>query len=74
MFSGMLLLLIFTLPETLFSREEFSNLEKRSYRQKLTFRGKVLSRPLRLKDFASNFKMLRYWAIVLPCIYYMTYV
>jgi hypothetical protein len=31
MLSGVLMLFIFTFPEMLYSREEFSGLEKRSY-------------------------------------------
>ncbi len=72
MFAGVLLLFIFTFPETLFSREEFSNLENRSYWNKMAFRGKVLDRELTFRDFANNFIMLKYLAIVIPCVYYMT--
>jgi hypothetical protein len=59
-------------PETLFSRTEFSNLENQSYWQKFTFRGKVVDHRLQASDFLSNFKMLKYWSIIIPCVYYMT--
>ena len=72
MLAGILVLLVFTFPETLFSREDFSNLERRSYWAKTFYWGKVLNRPLRLRDFGNNFKMLRYWAVVIPCVYYAT--
>jgi MFS family permease len=72
MLGFVLFIFILSFPETLFSRTEFSNLENRSYWQRLMFRGKVIQRPLHLSDFLNNFKMLRYWSIILPCIYYMT--
>jgi hypothetical protein len=74
MMGGVLVLFILTFPETLYSREEFSNLENRSYWDKMAFRGKVLNRKLTLHDFTNNFVMLKYWAIVIPCVYYMTFV
>lgn len=66
------LLLIFTFPETLFSREVYSAEEGLSYWKKLTFTGKIIDRPLRLSDFGNNFKMMKYWAVIIPCIYYAT--
>lgn len=63
---------IVSFSETLYSRTEFSNLEHLSYWKKLAFRGKVLDRQLHMSDFLNNFKMLKYWTIVIPCIYYMT--
>ena len=71
-FSAVLLLFLVSFPETLYSREQISNLEEKSYWSRLAFRGKVLDRKLRFRDFANNFKMLQYWAVLLPCIYYMT--
>jgi hypothetical protein len=65
-------LLFFTFPETLFSRSDYSRGEGLSYWQRLTFHGKVLDRPLRLADWGNNFKMMKYWAVVIPCIYYAT--
>jgi hypothetical protein len=67
-------LLFFTFPETLFSRDDFSKEEGLSYWSKITFHGKVLDRPLKLSDFGNNFKMMKYWAVILPCFYYATYV
>ncbi|KAF2092454.1 MFS general substrate transporter [Rhizodiscina lignyota] len=70
---GMILVVfVLSFPETLFSRLEFSNLEDLSYWNKLAFRGKVLDRQMHMSDFLSNFKMLKYWTVVIPCIYYMT--
>ncbi|PTB36881.1 uncharacterized protein TrAFT101_007254 [Trichoderma asperellum] len=59
-------------PETLFSRTEFSTLENRTYWQRFAFHGKVINRKLRRSDFLHNFKMLKYVAVVVPCVYYMT--
>lgn len=71
-FGGVLLLFLFSFPETLYSREKFSNLEEKSYWDRFAFSGKVLDRKLRLKDFANNFIMLKYAAVVIPCFYYCT--
>lgn len=68
---GLWVLVIFTLPETLFSRSA-STLVKRPYVQKLFFWGKVLHRPLRLHDFGTPFRIIRSVVVVLPCIYFMT--
>jgi MFS family permease len=65
-------LVVITLPETLFSRENASTLVKRSYREKLFFYGKVLDRPIRRRDFGTPFRMIQYAAVTLPCIYFMT--
>jgi MFS family permease len=72
MMGAILAIYLVSFPETLFSRTEFSNLENRSYWQRLAFRGKVLDRKLTASDFLNNFRMLKYAAIVIPCIYYMT--
>ncbi|KAL6834623.1 major facilitator superfamily domain-containing protein [Trichoderma camerunense] len=72
MMGGVLAVYLVAFPETLFSRTEFSTLENRSYWGRLAFRGKVINRKLKPSDFLHNFKMLRYVAVVLPCIYYMT--
>lgn len=61
---------LFTFPETLFSREQFSNLEERSYTQKLLFHGKVLDRNITLRDFLLPLRMAKYAAVTLPCILY----
>ncbi|KIN08655.1 hypothetical protein OIDMADRAFT_175426 [Oidiodendron maius Zn] len=72
MLGSITLLLIFTFPETLFSREDYSKEEGLSYWQRLTFHGKVLDRPLKLADWGNNFKMMKYWAVIIPCVYYAT--
>lgn len=72
MLAGVLVLLVFTFPETLYSREQFSNLEERSYWSRMAFHGKVLNRKMTWRDFAGNFRMLKYAAVVIPCAYYMT--
>lgn len=72
MMSCILAVYLVSFPETLFSRTEFSNLENRSYWGRLAFRGKVLDRKIRATDFLNNFRMLRYVAVVVPCVYYMT--
>jgi hypothetical protein len=72
MIGAVLFVFFVSFPETLFSRTEFSNLENRSYWQKFTFRGKVVDNRLQASDFLNNFKMLKYWSIIIPCVYYMT--
>jgi multidrug resistance protein len=67
----LLILALFTFPETLFSRQDFSQLEERSYTQKLLFRGKVLDRETRVRDFLIPLRMVKYAAVTLPCIMYM---
>lgn len=72
-FQGLLwIVLLFTFPETLFSREDFSNLEGTSYWSKLGFKGKVLNRTIRPKDFITPYRMIQYWAVLLPSMYWMT--
>ncbi|KAK5122143.1 hypothetical protein LTR85_004389 [Meristemomyces frigidus] len=65
-------LLISTLPETLFSRKDHSMLEKQSYAQKLLFHGKVLDRKVRPRDFVGSLRMAQYAAVLLPSLWYMT--
>ncbi|KAH8905828.1 MFS general substrate transporter [Coniochaeta sp. PMI_546] len=72
MMGSILAIYLVSFPETLFSRTEFSNLENRSYWRRLAFRGKVLDRKLKASDFLNNFRMLKYVAVVVPCVYYMT--
>ena len=74
MLGSVTLLLWLTFPETLYSREDFSKESGLTYWQRLTFHGKVLDRPLRLSDWGNNFKMMKYWAVIIPCVYYATYV
>lgn len=70
--AGLWILLIFTLPETLFSRKDHSKLEKQSYMQKLLFHGKVLDRKVSPKDFIGSLRMAQYAAVLLPTLWYMT--
>jgi len=70
--AGLWILLIFTMPETLFSRKDHSRLEKRTYAQKLFFHGKVLDRKIQAKDFVGSLRMAQYAAVLLPTIWYMT--
>lgn len=71
--AGLWVVLIFTFPETLFSREDFSNLDGTSYWSKLGFKGKILNRAtIRPRDFLTPYRMIQYWAVTLPSIYWMT--
>lgn len=70
--AGLWVALVFTFPETLFSREDFSNLEGTSYISKLLFKGKVLDRKIQLRDFITPYRMIGYWAVSLPSMYWMT--
>ena len=72
MIGAILAVFIVSFPETLYSRTEFSKLENLSYWNRFAFRGKVLDRRLHKSDFLNNFKMLKYWTILIPCVYYMT--
>jgi multidrug resistance protein len=67
----LLILAVFTFPETLFSRTDFSKLEERSFTQKLLFHGKVLDRKIRVRDFFLPLRMVKYAAVTLPCLMYM---
>ena len=69
---GLLFILIFTFPETLFSRQDFNTLEGTSYISKLGYKGKILDRHISLKDFIKPYRMIQYWAVTLPSIYWMT--
>ena len=62
----------FSLSRRHYSRTDFSRLERKSYLSKLVFRGKVLDRKITLASFVAPFKIIRYWAVLLPSIYYMT--
>ena len=73
MLGAITVLIIFTFPETLYSRKDYSQEEGLSYWQRLTFHGKVIDRPLRLSDWGGNFKMMKYWAVIIPSVYYATY-
>ena len=67
------ILAIFTLPETLFSRDDFSRLEKKTtYASRMFYLGRVLDRRLTPRDFWKPFYMIKYVAVFLPCLYYCT--
>ena len=69
------IILILTFPETLFSRTEArTNLttKRRTWTQQMLFHGKVLSRPIRAKDFILSLRMTQYLAITLPALWYCT--
>lgn len=66
------IVLLFTLPETLFSRKQPSKIERRSYVQKLLFHGKILERKVRPRDFVASLRMARYLAVLLPSMWFMT--
>lgn len=70
--AGMWVMLLFTFPETLFSRESPATPSKTSFLSKLAFRGKVVDETIRPRDFITPYRMIRYWAVVLPSIYWMT--
>ncbi|KAK5720470.1 hypothetical protein LTR17_014946 [Elasticomyces elasticus] len=70
--TAMLVVLIFTLPETLFSRRDCSTLGIKTYAQKLLFHGKVLQRKVRPRDFGGSLRMAQYAAVLLPSIWFMT--
>ena len=71
---GLVIILIFTFPETLFSRNpaDLHNHQKQSYLSRLTPRGKILDRKIVLKDFLAPYRMIRYLAVTLPACYWMT--
>jgi hypothetical protein len=70
--AGVWVIVLLTLPETLFSRRDFSRLEKRSYVQRLMFHGKVLDRKIHARDFIGSLRMAQYLAVLLPAVWYMT--
>ena len=67
----LVILALFTFPETLFSRRDFSNLEEKPFLKKLLFHGKVLDREIRWRDFFLPLRMAKYAAVTLPCAMYM---
>lgn len=67
------IIVFFTLPETLFSRTKANALVKQPYASQLIHVGKVLpDRTIRSHDFGTPFRMIKYLAVTLPCIYFMT--
>ena len=70
-FGVLFVVALFTFPETLFSRSDYSKLEERTYVQKLLFHGKILDRKITIGDFFLPLRMTKYAAVTLPCIMYM---
>lgn len=70
--AGLWVLLLFTLPETLFSRKDHTRLDSTGYVTKLLFHGKVLDRKVRPKDFIGSLRMAQYLAVLLPCVWFAT--
>ncbi|KAI1110440.1 MFS general substrate transporter [Nemania sp. NC0429] len=70
---GVAVVIACCLPETLFSREpRDDDIKERSFSDLLLFRSLPVRRRIRLHDFARPFIMLKYLAISLPAVYYMT--
>ncbi|KAK5170459.1 uncharacterized protein LTR77_005047 [Saxophila tyrrhenica] len=71
---GTFAITLFCLPETLYSRDTIRHdHEPNSYVDLLTFRSHTLpQRKLQLKDFWRSLYMLKYLAVALPGLYYMT--
>ncbi len=64
---------LFFLPETLFSRRTIASVRERSFKDLLLFRQSgVQDRKLQPIEFLRPFYMLKYVAIVIPGLYYMT--
>ncbi|OCT49152.1 MFS general substrate transporter [Cladophialophora carrionii] len=70
--AGFFVCLCLTSPETLYSRTEGIKATNSSYLSGLLPRGKILDRPIRPRDFLQPYIMIRYWAVSLPAIYWMT--
>ncbi|KAI0402498.1 MFS general substrate transporter [Xylaria palmicola] len=61
------------LPETLFSRRrQTGDVKERSYLNLFLFKSASARRRLARRDFTAPFVMLRYLAVLLPALYYMT--
>ena len=70
---GTVVFTLFFLPETLFSRRNIANRPERSFRDLLLFKHSgVQDRSLKPIDFIRPFYILKYVAIVIPGLYYMT--
>ncbi|ETI25997.1 hypothetical protein G647_02774 [Cladophialophora carrionii CBS 160.54] len=70
--AGFFVCLCLTFPETLYSHTEGITSTNSSYLTGLVPRGKILDRPIRPRDFLQPYIMIRYWAVSLPAIYWMT--
>jgi hypothetical protein len=69
----MVVFTLFCLPETLYSRRSGADRPERSFKDLLLFKHSGLQdRKLKIGDFLRPFYMLKYVAIVIPGLYYMT--
>ena len=66
--AGLLVIVLLTLPETLFSRRDHTTLERKSYAQKMLFHGKVLDRKIQFRDFIGSLRMAKYAAVFFPAV------
>ena len=70
---GTFVLLLFCLPETLYSRDTSKSTHKpHTYMDLLMFRASLPDHKLQLKDFWRNLYMLKYLVVTIPGTYYMT--
>jgi MFS family permease len=70
---GLLVILLLTLPETLYSRSAAANLPKRAgYFPSMFHFGRIIDRRIKPRDYLNSFRMIRYAAVILPCIFYST--
>ena len=70
---GSFAVILFCLPETIYSRNTSSATHKpRTYLELITFRATLPDRRLHLKDFWRNIYMLKYLLVSIPGTYYMT--
>ncbi|KAJ9502362.1 hypothetical protein H2202_002428 [Exophiala xenobiotica] len=67
-----LVCLAFTFPETLYSRTEHTAWNDSSFVSRLVPGGKILNRPIHPGHFLQPYRMIRFWAVSLPAIYWMT--
>ncbi|KAF2114567.1 major facilitator superfamily domain-containing protein [Lophiotrema nucula] len=70
---GTFVVILFCLPETLYSRDTSSTTHKpHTFLELLTFRATLPDRKLRLIDWWRNIYMLKYLLVSIPGMYYMT--
>ncbi|KAJ5585693.1 major facilitator superfamily domain-containing protein [Penicillium hetheringtonii] len=67
---GLLLLAVFTLPETLVPTHAENKINRSTMHRMLVF-GKIVDRPIQLQDFFLPLRLIQYAAVTLPCIMYM---
>ncbi|OJJ50313.1 hypothetical protein ASPZODRAFT_13399 [Penicilliopsis zonata CBS 506.65] len=66
------LILLLTLPETLYLRGDSNRLRHRPYWGRLFFFGKVIDRPIEAEQFWRPFKLIRHATVALPALYFCT--